>query len=96
MGCIRVEKIIEHLCDPLRRCLKDDDPYVRKTAAVCVAKLYDMNPRMTDDQGFLDLLRDLISDSNGMVKKNSIRFSFRLIVLISGCCECGCSAVRNF
>ena len=70
MGSIRVEKIIEHLCEPLRKCLKDEDPYVRKTAAVCVAKLYDMNQQMVDDQGFLDLLRDLLADSNGMVKKN--------------------------
>ncbi|CAN6295077.1 unnamed protein product [Urochloa humidicola] len=36
MGCIRVDKITEYLCDPLQRCLKDDDPYVRKTAAICV------------------------------------------------------------
>ena len=68
MGCIRVDKIAEHLCDPLRKCLKDEDPYVRKTAAVCVAKLYDMNQQLVDDQGFLDLLRDLLSDGNGMVR----------------------------
>ena len=37
MGCIRVDKIVEYLCEPLRKCLKDEDPYVRKTAAVCVA-----------------------------------------------------------
>uniref|UniRef100_A0A2K5X0U6 Adaptor related protein complex 2 subunit beta 1 n=1 Tax=Macaca fascicularis TaxID=9541 RepID=A0A2K5X0U6_MACFA len=37
MGCIRVDKITEYLCEPLRKCLKDEDPYVRKTAAVCVA-----------------------------------------------------------
>lgn len=67
MGCIRVEKITEHLCEPLRKCLKDEDPYVRKTAAVCVAKLYDINQQLVDDQGFLDMLRDLISDSNPMV-----------------------------
>lgn len=34
MGCIRVDKITEYLCEPLRKCLKDEDPYVRKTAAV--------------------------------------------------------------
>lgn len=39
MGCIRVDKITEYLCDPLQRCLKDEDPYVRKTAAMCVAKV---------------------------------------------------------
>jgi vesicle coat complex subunit len=43
MGCIRVDKIVEYLCEPLRKCLKDEDPYVRKTAAVCVAKMYDIN-----------------------------------------------------
>lgn len=43
MGCIRVDKITEYLCEPLRKCLKDEDPYVRKTAAVCVAKLYDIS-----------------------------------------------------
>lgn len=46
MGCIRVDKITEYLCEPLRKCLKDDDPYVRKTAAVCVAKLYDISSSM--------------------------------------------------
>ena len=67
MGCIRVDKITEYLCEPLRKCLKDEDPYVRKTAAVCVAKLYDINAQLVEDQGFLDLLRDLLSDSNPMV-----------------------------
>ncbi len=67
MGCIRVDKITEYLCEPLRKCLKDEDPYVRKTAAVCVAKLHDINAQLVEDQGFLDALRDLLSDSNPMV-----------------------------
>lgn len=70
MGCIRVDKITEYLCEPLRKCLKDEDPYVRKTAAVCVAKLHDINAQMVEDQGFLDSLRDLIADSNPMVGLN--------------------------
>ncbi len=108
MGCIRVDKITEYLCDPLQRCLKvrlgccclalfcdgcerhpmsrrwqrpavrtaaschaalaapqhnvlpvpaqDDDPYVRKTAAICVAKLFDINAELVHDRGFLDAL----------------------------------------
>ena len=67
MGCIRVDKITEYVCEPLRKCLKDEDPYVRKTAAVCVAKLHDINAQLVEDQGFLDMLRDLLSDSNPMV-----------------------------
>lgn len=72
MGCIRVDKITEYLCEPLRKCLKDEDPYVRKTAAVCVAKLHDINAPLVEDQGFLDQLRDLLSDSNPMVVANAV------------------------
>jgi len=72
MGCIRVDKITEYLCEPLRHCLKDTDPYVRKTAAVCVAKLYDINPDLVEGQGFLDILNDLLADSNPMVVANAV------------------------
>lgn len=72
MGCIRVDKITEYLCDPLQRCLKDDDPYVRKTASICVAKLYDINAELVEDRGFLESLKDLISDNNPMVVANAV------------------------
>eukprot|EP01134_Creolimax_fragrantissima_P004200 CFRG4200T1 len=72
MGCIRVDKITEYLCDPLRKCLKDEDPYVRKTAAVCVAKLYDINSELVEDQGFLETLRDMLSDPTPMVVANAV------------------------
>lgn len=72
MGCIRVDKIVEYLCEPLRKCLKDEDPYVRKTAAVCVAKLYDINGELVEDQGFLDMVYDLLGDSNPMVVSNAV------------------------
>ncbi|VDD74271.1 unnamed protein product [Mesocestoides corti] len=72
MGCIRVEKITAYYCDPLRKCLKDEDPYVRKTAAICVAKLYDIDPVLVEDNGFLELLKDLLSDSNPMVVTNAV------------------------
>ncbi len=51
---------------------QDDDPYVRKTAAVCVAKLHDINNQLVEDQGFLDLLKDLLSDSTPMVVANAV------------------------
>ncbi|EFA78033.1 adaptor-related protein complex 1 [Heterostelium album PN500] len=72
MGCIRVDNITEYLCEPLRFCLKDQDPYVRKTAAVCVAKLYDINPELVENQGFLDILNDMLGDSNPMVVANAV------------------------
>eukprot|EP00921_Rhytidocystis_pertsovi_P005016 GHVQ01008683.1.p1 GENE.GHVQ01008683.1~~GHVQ01008683.1.p1 ORF type:complete len:593 (-),score=62.78 GHVQ01008683.1:96-1874(-) len=72
MGCIRLEQITEYLVEPLRRCCKDPDPYVRKTAAICIAKLYDISPDMVEDQGFIDILQDMLSDSNPMVVANSV------------------------
>ncbi|RZB77823.1 Beta-adaptin-like protein C isoform B [Glycine soja] len=52
--------------------VKDDDPYVRKTAAICVAKLYDINAELVEDRGFLESLKDLISDNNPMVVANAV------------------------
>lgn len=72
MSCIRVEQITEYLTQPLQMCLKDKDPYVRKTAAVAVAKLYDLNPEAVESQGFLDTLRELLADSNPMVVSNAV------------------------
>lgn len=51
---------------------QDDDPYVRKTAAICVAKLYDLSPELVEDQGFLEQIKDLLSDSNPMVVSNAV------------------------
>lgn len=72
MGCIRVDKITDYLCEPLGRALKDEDPYVRKTAAIAVAKLFDINPQLAVENGFIDSLLDLVSDSNPMVISNAI------------------------
>lgn len=87
MGCIRVDKITEYLCEPLRKCMKDEDPYVRKTAAVCVAKLHDINPTLVEDQGFVELLSDLLSDSNPMVIFN---YCFIIYLFYLGSCKCSC------
>ena len=72
MGCIRVNKIIDYLAEPLQRTLQDKDPYVRKTAAVAVAKLYDLNPEMTIDKGFIQDLEKLLYDPNPMVISNAV------------------------
>ncbi|KAJ7442549.1 adaptin N terminal region-domain-containing protein [Mycena galericulata] len=72
MGVLRAEKIIDYLCDPLQKCLRDENPYVRKTAALCVAKLYDLKPELVLENGFLDQLHDMIADSNPMVVANTV------------------------
>ena len=68
MSCIRVEKIIDYLAGTLQKCLHDETPYVRKTAAICVAKLYDLKPELVLENGFLEQLREMILDSNPMVR----------------------------
>jgi vesicle coat complex subunit len=101
MGCIRVDKVIEYLCEPLRNCLKDKDPYVRKTAAICVAKLHDMSPDLVESQGFLDMLMGLLSDSNPTVKIMMfdcyLLFITFVLIFFSrlGCCKCRCCFDRN-
>ncbi len=72
MGCIRIEKITEYLCESLKDALADVDPYVRKTAAMCVAKLFLTNPILVKDNGFIKLLQDLLSDGNAIVVSNAI------------------------
>ncbi|KAG2189000.1 hypothetical protein INT44_004142 [Umbelopsis vinacea] len=72
MGCLRVEKIIDYLTEPLRKCLKDDNPYVRKTACLCVAKLYDLNPELALESGFVESLQEMVSDINPMVVANAV------------------------
>lgn len=72
MGCIRVDRITEYLCEPLGKALKDKDPYVRKTAAICVAKLFDINKELVEEQGFLEQLREMVADPNPMVVANAV------------------------
>ncbi|KAI8925238.1 adaptin N terminal region-domain-containing protein [Entophlyctis helioformis] len=72
MGCLRVERIVDYLLEPLKKGLKDEDPYVRKTAALCVAKLFDLNPGIAIDNGLIAILQDMLSDRNPMVIANAV------------------------
>ncbi|KAL3482436.1 adaptin N terminal region-domain-containing protein [Aspergillus californicus] len=72
MGCIRVDKMVDYMEEPLRKTLRDESPYVRKTAAICVAKLFDLNPSMCLENGFLEMLQEMIGDPNPMVVANSV------------------------
>ncbi|PKS07177.1 hypothetical protein jhhlp_005777 [Lomentospora prolificans] len=73
MGCIRVDKMVDYMEDPLRKTLRDESPYVRKTAAICVAKLFDLNPSMCIENGFLETLQEMIGDPNPMVVANCVQ-----------------------
>lgn len=72
MGCIRVDKMVDFLPLALEKTLKDENPYVRKTAAITVAKLFDLDPELCVERGFVLQLRSLLDDSNPMVIANAV------------------------
>ncbi|THU78633.1 Adaptor protein complex beta subunit [Dendrothele bispora CBS 962.96] len=72
MSYIPIPVVTDSLSDNLRHALKDRDPYVRKTAAICVAKLYAADPRRAEKGGFVEMLRDLMLDSNATVVANAV------------------------
>jgi len=104
MGCIRVNKITEYLCDPLYETLQDTEAYVRKTAAICVVKLFDINPELVierfyaylsskyllnaEKRGFLTQLQLLLGDPNPMVVANCT-------AALSEIKEKNCNVVQN-
>ena len=71
MGCIRVERITEYLCESLKDCLTDEDPYVKKTAALAVAKLYATSPRLVKDHNLIKIVQGMLLDGNAMVVSNA-------------------------
>ena len=72
MSYIPLTMVLNGLREPLRHCLKDADPYVRKTAATCVAKLWIHDSHIVDKEGFITQLRDLLADSNPTVVANAV------------------------
>ena len=72
MGCIRVPEIVSYLCETLSWCIKDKDAYVRKTAALCVSKLYATSPQLVRENGFIDVLHECLKDDNPIVVANAM------------------------
>lgn len=72
MAYIPIPVVTEALSEQLRHCIKDRDPYVRKTAAICVAKVYAADPRKAERAGFVEMLRDMMLDANATVVANAV------------------------
>ena len=83
MGCIKVPEIVSYLCETLSWCIKDIDPYVRKTAALCVSKLYATSPQIVRENGFIDILHECLRDENPIVIANALT-SLSEITILSG------------
>ena len=72
MGYIHVREFVEALVQPLKSLLKDSDPYVRKTAAICVAKLYDHDKDLVEASGLIDRLNSMLRDDNPTVISSAL------------------------
>jgi AP-2 complex subunit beta-1 len=57
---------------PVKKLTKDPDPYVRKTSAFCIAKLYDHDPRMVESSDLIDRLNLMLRDENPTVVASAL------------------------
>lgn len=71
MGCIRIEKITIEFTESLKNALQDYDPYVKKTAAIAVSKLFAISPKIVIEQDMIKLLQNLLQDGNAIVVANA-------------------------
>ena len=75
---IRLQSVAEYMVIPLKKTLSDADPYVRKTAAFGVSKLFDVIPESVENAGLFDDLLQLLSDENPMVVANAAAAIFEI------------------
>ncbi|QIX00211.1 hypothetical protein AMS68_005728 [Peltaster fructicola] len=69
---IHVRQFVEATVPPLKRLLKDPDAYVRKTAAFCVAKLYDHDKALVENSDLIDRLNGMLRDENPTVVSSAL------------------------
>ena len=75
---IKLESVAENMILPLKQRLADKDPYVRKTAAFGVAKLYDVIPEAVENAGLFPELLKLLKDDNPLVVSNTTAAIFEI------------------
>jgi AP-2 complex subunit beta-1 len=64
---IHVREFVEATVQPLKRLMKDSDPYVRKTCAFCVSKLYEHDKNMVEGSDLIERLNKMLRDENPTV-----------------------------
>ena len=72
LSYIHVRQFVESTVTPLKHLLKDEDPYVRKTAAFCVAKLYDHDKHLVEKSDLIDRLNMMLRDENPTVVSSAL------------------------
>ena len=72
MSYVHVREYVEATVPLVKRMLRDGDPYVRKTAAFCVAKLYDHDKNMVEHSDLIERLNSLLRDDNPTVVASAL------------------------
>lgn len=72
LSYIHVRQFVESTVQPLKSLLKDPDPYVRKTAAFCVAKLYEHDRHLVESSDLIDRLNLMLRDENPTVVSSAL------------------------
>ncbi|KAK7208622.1 AP-2 complex subunit beta [Myxozyma melibiosi] len=67
MSCVPLGTYARAIVEPLQDLLRDSDPYVRKTAAFGVAKLWAADPNLVEKSGLIESVNQLLVDSNPTV-----------------------------
>jgi AP-2 complex subunit beta-1 len=69
---IHVKDFVHATVAPLKKLLRDNDPYVRKTAAFCVAKLYDHDQQLVENTDLIPELNKMLIDENPTVVSSAL------------------------
>ncbi|TQS32434.1 hypothetical protein Golomagni_07248, partial [Golovinomyces magnicellulatus] len=72
MSYIHVREYVEMTASVTKHMLRDSDPYVRKTAAFCVAEVYDHDRSMVEKSDLIDRLNGLLRDDNPTVVASAL------------------------
>ncbi|CBX90631.1 similar to AP-2 adaptor complex subunit beta [Plenodomus lingam JN3] len=72
MSYVHVREFVEATVPHAKNLLKDADPYVRKTAAFCVAKLYDHDRHLVENSDLIDRLNGMLRDENPTVVSSAL------------------------
>ena len=72
MSYIHVREFVEATVPQCKQLLRDPDPYVRKSAAFCVAKLYDHDRQLVESSDLIDKLNSMLRDDNPTVVASAL------------------------
>ncbi|WFD22889.1 hypothetical protein MEQU1_001566 [Malassezia equina] len=71
MSYLLTPEMAKAMLDPVRKSMFDKNPNVRKTAAMCVAKLCRFDQDLGEKNGFVENLYAMLSDDHPMVQSNA-------------------------